>query len=407
MNPMKLNITVIISLWLVLVGASLWWNLHQAHAMRAEIALESGRLLFEQIVLTRRWNARHGRVYAPVSDHSPPNPYLEHLPDRDVRVNDAMLLTVINPAYMTRQLSELAQLGSGVNFHITSLNLLRPENVPEAWEAHALQQFEMENGLREFSEFFTHENGQTGFRYIAPLITEQACLACHAHQGYQVGDIRGGISITLPKVTNIPTLQLVSSHWVIAFVGSVLVMVLGRMLKQSHHLLAQQALVDNLTNIPNRRFFNQQIDEEYRRLRRESKTLSLAMLDIDHFKQFNDRFGHQAGDDCIIRIAQLISQLMQRGGDFCARYGGEEFVIVLPNINLSGAMQVAEKIRHAVEQARIDHPDSQIGVVTVSVGVACCDANAMDQDHLLRQADAALYRAKGAGRNRVETYTSV
>lgn len=389
-------------LWLMLVGASLWWNIHQATAMRTDIAFESARSLFQHIVLTRRWNAGHGWVYVPVSDDTQPNPYLAHLPERDVQLDDGTLLTMINPAYMTRQLSELAQLDSGVNFHITSLNPLRPENAPEPWETQALHSFEQ--GVNEMGDFFARDDAQAEFRYMAPLTTEPACLACHAQQGYEQGDILGGISVTLPNVTRIPMVELISSHLAIAAVGSVLVITLGRMLGHSHELLQHQAIFDSLTNIPNRRFFDTQLSEEYRRTRREREPLSLAMVDIDYFKQFNDRFGHQVGDHCLVRIAQLLSRLTRRGGDFCARYGGEEFVIVLPNTSLQGAMLIAEKIRQAVEQADIHHPDSDTGIITVSVGVATCHTDIADQDDLLNQADAALYRAKEAGRNRVEIY---
>lgn len=384
----------------MLVGVSLWWNIHQANSMRTEIAFEGARSFFQQVVLTRSWNALHTRVYVPVSDDTPPNPYLADFPDRDVRVDGDVLLTMINPAYMTRQLSELAQRGSGVNFHITSLNPLRPENAPEPWERQALQRFEQ--GIDEVGQFFFHDNGDAGFRYMAPLITEQSCLTCHAQQGYEKGDIRGGISIILPNVANVPMLTLLISHLTIAIIGSILVLRLGWMLNHSHDLLQHQAIYDTLTNIPNRRFFNEQINEKHRQTRRENRPLSLAILDIDYFKQFNDRFGHQAGDHCLIQIAQLLNQLTRRGGDFCARYGGEEFVVVLPNTPLKGAVLMAEKIRQAVEQADIHHPDSDIGVVTVSVGVTACHADTTDQDDLLRQADAALYRAKEAGRNRVE-----
>ncbi len=389
-------------LWLLLIGTSLWWNLHQAATMRTDVAFESARALYQNIVLTRHWNATHGKVYVPVSDHTLPNPYLADIPERDVHIDADTQLTMINPAYMTRQLSELAQLDTGVNFHITSLNPLRPENAPDSWEIEALQRFE--NGMNEVGEFFARDDGQTRFRYMAPLITEQACLACHGQQGYQQGDIRGGISVTLPHVTPIPLIGLISSHLAIAAAGSVLVISLGRMFHRSHEVLRHQAIVDSLTNIPNRRFFNAQIIEEYRRTLREQQPLSLAIIDIDHFKQFNDHFGHQAGDHCLVKIAQLLSQLTRRGGDFCARYGGEEFVIVLPNTTLQGAVLIAEKIRQAVEQAEIHHPDSDTGVITISIGVATRHTDITDEDDLLRQADKALYRAKAAGRNRVEIY---
>ncbi|MEN8177659.1 MAG: PAS domain S-box protein [Pseudomonadota bacterium] len=177
-----------------LVGWSFWLTNTSITGHSYQIARESARNMFNMIVLTRSWNAWHGGVYVPVSEDVQPNPYLE-TQDRDIVTKDDRRFTLINPAYMTRQISELAKVHDATTFHITSLNPIRPANKADPWETAALQRFE-QDGVEEINERVTSDNSDL-FRYMAPLLTEAACLACHRKQGYQVGDIRGGISVSL------------------------------------------------------------------------------------------------------------------------------------------------------------------------------------------------------------------
>jgi diguanylate cyclase (GGDEF)-like protein/PAS domain S-box-containing protein len=159
-----------------------------------DLARERGAVLFRLVELTRDWNSGHGGVYAPVTETTQPNPYLKH-PRRDLETVDGVRLTMINPAFMTRQIAEIAEQADGVRFHITSLNPIRPANAADAWESNALRLFEQ--GRTEVLELVVEERGPQ-HRYMAPLAVKQACLKCHAEQGYKLGDIRGGISVTMP-----------------------------------------------------------------------------------------------------------------------------------------------------------------------------------------------------------------
>ncbi|WP_223463164.1 MULTISPECIES: sensor domain-containing diguanylate cyclase [unclassified Pseudomonas] len=160
------------------------------------------------------------------------------------------------------------------------------------------------------------------------------------------------------------------------------------------------ALKDGLTGLANRRQLDAFIDAEMGRARRSQAGLALLMIDVDHFKPFNDRYGHLAGDECLRKVSAIITDNIKRPGDLAARYGGEEFAVVLPGSDYVGAFLVAEKIRRAVLQAEIAHSDSPQGTVTVSVGV--CASNADSQvrpEDLFGAADKALYVAKASGRN--------
>ena len=158
------------------------------------LARERGSVLFRLVELTRDWNAMHGGVYVPVSENTPPNPYLKH-PKRDLVTVDGLHLTMINPSYMTRQIAEIAEATDGVKFHITSLTPLRPDNQADPWEADALARFEGKSQA-DILSLIESEKGPV-HRYMAPLFVKQACMRCHASQGYRIGDIRGGISVTL------------------------------------------------------------------------------------------------------------------------------------------------------------------------------------------------------------------
>ncbi len=186
---------VAICAWVLLVCASLAWNWRQVGNSVGELARVEARSSFEKDLLYRRWASGHGGVYVPPTQQTPPNPYLEHLPDRDVTTTGGKELTLVNPAYMTRQVHELAAGQYGARGHITSLNPLRPENAADEWETRALQSFE--SGTREVVST-ERIDGIPFLRFMRPLITEESCLKCHEKQGYKVGDIRGGISVSIP-----------------------------------------------------------------------------------------------------------------------------------------------------------------------------------------------------------------
>jgi PAS domain S-box-containing protein len=181
--------------WTLVVGASLLWNMrHEQHEVE-ELARAEARSAFNKDIAYRQWSAGHGGVYAPETEDTPPNPYLSHVEERDIATPSGLKLTLMNPAYMTRQVHELGAERFGIRSHITSLKPLRPENAPDDWEAGALQAFEQ--GETEKSSIET-VNGDEHLRLMRPLVTEDVCLKCHEQQGYEVGDIRGGISLSVP-----------------------------------------------------------------------------------------------------------------------------------------------------------------------------------------------------------------
>ncbi len=177
-------------------------------------------------------------------------------------------------------------------------------------------------------------------------------------------------------------------------------------LREANALLEQLSDTDGLTGLWNRRFFDRRLHEEWQRARRHAHPLSLVMLDVDHFKRFNDHHGHVAGDACLRAVAQALQGCARRAGDVVARYGGEEFVLLLPNTPTAEAAVIAARCIAAVDAAGIAHGDSPLGpAVTVSAGTCShsADTPVLDATALVRGADAALYRAKQHGRHRACT----
>ena len=173
-------------------------------------------------------------------------------------------------------------------------------------------------------------------------------------------------------------------------------------LKRQADALEQLAYVDPLTGIPNRRQFIQTLEREYRRALREDSALSVLMIDVDHFKAYNDHYGHGTGDDCLRQVASALARALLRPGDQIARYGGEEFVAVLPRTDHEAAALIAERLRQSVLALQRPHAHSSIGDrVTVSIGGATTSLHAAvdSLETLLTLADRMLYRAKEAGRN--------
>ena len=170
-------------------------------------------------------------------------------------------------------------------------------------------------------------------------------------------------------------------------------------LEEANRILAEKNTVDDLTGLYNRRYYDQKVLAEFRRSRRNLSTLSLVVLDIDHFKKVNDRYGHLAGDYCLQEVAKIIKKSSQRSADIACRYGGEEFCLLLPETDLEGANSIAQELRKTIENAVIKYKEQPIPL-TISCGIACYQQQVdATPETIFALADKALYQAKQDGRN--------
>ncbi len=198
----------VLIVWAVAIIVSVLWNINNTRQDSRTVIIDRARTYFSMVQTLRIWNDRHGGIYAPVTEDNQPNPFLDD-PLRDVTTLEGLKLTKINPAYMTRQVAEVAMESEGVHFHLTSLRPLRPANAPDNWEKKALEGFE--GGLKEKFELIQTKKGPL-YKYMAPLLTKKACLKCHGEQEYKEGDIRGGISLTFDATPMLTSLAHQKNH---------------------------------------------------------------------------------------------------------------------------------------------------------------------------------------------------
>jgi diguanylate cyclase (GGDEF)-like protein len=393
----KKYIYIVSLLWVAGIFTSLTWNLLQIKKSAEEEHRKTAKAFVQQILLTRAWNASHNGVYLRVSETVHPNPFLQ-VSDRDVETTDGTSLTLINPAFMTRMISDIAQDQGSVKFHMTSLKPINPENQPSQGERAGLLFFEKEKTQEYFNT--VKQNGNDIYNYMVPLVTKKTCLQCHAKQGYKEGDIRGGVRVSF-QIMKMELSPLIISHFVLLCVGVLVLAGFGNQIIKLTDTLKEQSNVDGLTQIANRRFFDFTLHREWLRSRRLKSQLSLIICDLDHFKSYNDNYGHLAGDICLKKVAQALKRAVKRPGDLVARYGGEEFVIILPETPAEGAKVMAEQAREAVESLKIEHSTNKIARhVTISLGIATRTlTQSSAENDLIEDADKALYASKESGRN--------
>lgn len=404
--------------WTLCIGASLAWNLVQNHRTILGIARNSARNAFDKDLLYRRWGALYGPVYLPVSPRVQPNPYLD-VPEREVTTTSGRTLTMVNPSYMTRMVYDLAEKSHGIRSHLTSLNPLRPQNAPDPWEKEALRRFA--EGEKEISSVVSAA-GSEYLRFMRPFFVEEACLKCHSRQEYKIGDIRGGISISIPLAplwsANHGTIAAyVLGHgllWCLGLggialgVGSLRGQIRRReaaedsLLKKETHL-AFLANHDTLTGLPNRHLLHDRLDQAIARAQRSQRRIAILLIELDRFKTINDSLGHSVGDRVLCEITERLLGTVRKSDTF-ARLGGDEFLLLLDDVGqVASIVTMAQRLLLDIDQPiRIDSFRVQ---VTASLGICLFPDDALDTEGLLKCAEVAMYRAKEMGRNNYQFYT--
>ncbi len=284
-------------------------------------------------------------------------------------------------------------------------------NLPNAFEQQALQAFS--TGSPEFGQLES-QNGNTRYRFAVPLTVDASCLRCHGSQGYREGEIHGGLSFSFDISSSERLNAMYLLGIIVTGLALLFVLILLPVLAKRFHQgvlqtmeidLSRATTLDDLTGIGNRQYFFKRFDEEFARAIRQNRSLGLIMIDIDHFKDLNEQYGHEVGD----QVLQLLASLLQancRVSDVVARYGGEEFALLLPEVDSAGTQILAEKLRTRVSSATVQlGPQQKPLRFTISLGLACLEAAALKDlvppTRIVALADAALDKAKHTGRNRV------
>lgn len=379
--------------WTVIVAMPLGLVKKSEKEHMRDIALSQARGFFQQVVDARTWNASHGGVYVEVNEHTVPNPYLE-VPDRDLVTTDGRRLTLINPAYMTRQIAEIGEKRDQVRTNITSLRPLRPQNVPDPWEEKALKIFD--RGKKEYWEYMTDDKNRNIFRYMSVLMVEEGCLRCHAEQKYKLGDIRGGISISFPAddivSASISDLRLVKVSlgitWLLGL-GIIGIVSFGYRFKQEHvRQLENLTIKDKFTGLYNRLGFMTMARQQLKYADRNTQKAMLLFIDIDGFRQLADIYGPGAGDDLLTRMTGILRRTF-REFDVIARLRRDKFVVLAMDSSQKDLKAITERLEKMVHE---DNEKTDVPYeLSVSFGAAEYDPeDPQDLELLILEADERM-----------------
>lgn len=397
-------------------------------AISEKILYEQASTLFNNIVTLRKWSSDHGAVYVKAHENIQPNPYLKN---NHTFTKDNELLIKINPAWMTRQISEISNQKEKYYFKITSLQPINPNNAPDSFEKTALENMKR----NQTKEFYTSlENDK--FNFMGALKVEPSCLECHSTQGYNIGDTIGGLRVSIPIEHYLDNMEIVDSKtellYVITIFTSLIFIIIitytihsiyirelnimklnktleakvhqrTKELKNANKKLLEISSIDFLTNIPNRRCFFEVGSKAFHLAKREKKQLSVICVDVDHFKSINDNYGHNIGDEILKLVSSKMNKLIRKS-DILARTGGEEFTILLNNTDKDNAFILAEKLRTTIENSYYRDKELEIQV-TISLGISELQDEDDDLDSIINRADKALYSAKNESRNKTVIYS--
>jgi diguanylate cyclase (GGDEF)-like protein len=396
-------------IWTLTLGVSLAWNIWQEQQETLAMAHIEAQVAYDKDMVYHRWNSLSHGVYVS-TEHplSPPNPYLANVPERDITTPSGKKLTLVNPTYMLRQVHTLEREALGVLSHVTSRKPLRPENYPDAWEDKALLEFEKgAKDMREVADIA----GKPYMRFMRPLRVVKSCLDCHGSQGYRDGEVRGGLSISVPML---PLWQIAYTHIIQFSIAHALLWLLSmwaifvalNKIKKSEalrHTAEEEtrmlSITDQLTGLYNRRGFMNLAEHHLMLAQRSQRKMLLMFSDLDGLKRINDTLGHAEGDKAIAEAAELLKEVF-RESDIVARIGGDEFAVLAVDSKDLNSEIVDKRVSECLEQhnARPNRPyrlglslgcieyDPHCGYPRTQTGIS----------ELLSLADAIMYKQKKA-----------
>ena len=392
--------------WTVAVALSLGWNIHLMYGHVVKQAYGMANAAIDKDMAYRQLVAGAGGIYVPVEGGVEPNPYLSHVPHRDIETPDGRRLTLVNSSYFTRLVHDIEAEGGGLRGTVTSLQPLRPANSPDSWHRDAMLAFHA--GADEVSEV-VRVNNQAQFRLMRPRHAQESCFACHPRGEIGPGDVLGGLSVAVPLQPLRERLfgqlaTLAGGHaglWLIGLFG---IRIGHRRIARQEQFLAYNAHHDSLTGLPNRNYLVGYLPLQMEEASSRDHHLALMLFDLDRFKNVNDSLGHSVGDALLQEIARRLNR-QARDGDRVCRLGGDEFIVVLNRLGPDSeqafmrARSIAERFHEQLGQ-----PYQVLGYelhVTPSIGIAVFPEQGDTLEDLLRHADVAMYKAKSEGRNNI------
>lgn len=401
------GILLIITITL-LIAYSYQWNITNLDQNNYSLALSEARSNWQKDAVFRKWATRHGGLYVKPDERTPPNPALVNLPDRDIVTTDGTKLTLMNPAYMMRQMTGEFEEMYGVKGKITGKVQIQPgQNVPDEWETEALNQFEKNADLTEMIEQ-TNIGDLPYLRYMRPMYMTEGCVKCHGFLGFNDGDLRGGVSVSIPMKPYFDSAgqskySMLVTHITIWFFAVVSILLFMFVLNRFMNRISHEIMHDGLTSLPNLRLFKNRLEQAINKHRRiTSYFFAVCFLDIDRFKNMNDSLGHHAGDQLLIAAAARFRKVL-RPGDTVARMGGDEYTFLLDDVtDIDGALTIAERIHECLKEP-FEISNEKI-YINASMGLCFSDDKYRNPNEMIRDADIAMYRAKALGKGRIDVF---
>ncbi|MCW8930064.1 MAG: EAL domain-containing protein [Gammaproteobacteria bacterium] len=409
--PLVLRKTLYVSLFAIfilslLTAYSYYWNIDHIHKEKLTLALAEAKANWNKDAAFRKWATLHGGMYVAPDERTPPNPALAHLPERDLVTTDGKKLTLMNPAYMMRQMTTEFEKKYGIKGKITGKIQLNPVNKPDEWQLKALNLFESKK-VKEIIEQQTID-GQPYLRYMKPMYMTKGCVKCHGILGFKDGDLRGGVSVSIPLEQYFLTASetgrnILITHIIIWIIGFLAIIFMAKIINKMLTLMSHEAMHDCLTHLPNISLFKNRLKQALNKYQRDSNNkFAVCFLDLDRFKNLNDSHGHSVGDKLLITLSQRISKLL-RPGDTIARMGGDEFTILLDNIiSLKEAITITERILDSFKEPFIIDGDEIY--TNTSIGICLSSEEYNDVEEMIRNADIAMYRAKSSGKGQINIF---
>lgn len=400
----KRYVFVVGALWSLVCLIALFAHLREDYRQTVSRLQTRAATMLERDILYRDWVADHGGVYVPVTEMSRPNPHLEFLPERDMIAQDGRQFTLVNPSYMTRQAFDMDNRRGVTTSKITSRKSLNPNNAPDSWEIDALVR--LEQGQNLVSDVITTD-GQSYLRAMRPFYVGEECLKCHSGQGYSIGDIRGGLSISIPferpflgyGLHNMKSVGLFGLLWLLGLTG---VAILGRKIHRQFLLTlasdqqldhAEMSLnflsnYDRRTNLPNRFKFEELLSEMLSCVISSSDKVIVAALEIRNHKQVVNNLGNAIGDSLLKIVAERVAAICPSGNSV-ARLDENRLIVAftLKKNNSSAGSPLHEIFEEACKPLLLDGHEF-FPIICMGTADSLVDEN--DAKGLIQKAGSAL-----------------
>lgn len=418
---MNRYILLLIAIWSVVFLVSVVFISTEIHVNAKNQAFIRAKSIAERDMLYRKWASSFGGVYVQVTGQSQPNPLLDFVHNRDVETKSGQMLTLMSPASMTRQVYDISNENSDFINRITSLDLMNPDNAPDAWEAAALMK--LSQGDIESYSSLVSQDGVKYARTLIPLKTDASCLDCHLDKGYKVGDIRGGISVLIPfapfhESEWSDSVHVIAMAVMIWLGGLIVIILFSKKLKQQfvriseserQRNLAESTLhylahFDKKTNLPNRALFEDRLNQAIAYGGRLTNKVAIAVVHIDNFDQISDTSARPIEDVLIRSFAEIIGMSI-RPDDTIARFGKNSLILLLPGIVAQeNIARIVDKINTHLESPVI--VEEQEVFINSSFGVSFYPDDSSDPASLIRFAETAAERACSLERTNLQMYSA-